>query len=402
MTSRERIITALKHREPDKIPFDLGGTESSGITGIAYNRLRKHLGLSRGKTQIFDVYQQITKIENDVRDILKVDTIPLLIEPVGWKPFTLTDGSQCHIPEKWNPVKEKGGDLVVRDNKGVIIARMPDAGYYFEPAFAPLSDVKEAAELTAYTDVIESFDWPSFADESMDTIEQRARRLFEETELAIVANLQLHLLAAGQQLRGYETFMVDLLLNKHLVHTLFEMLTNAYIRRCERYLDRVGKYIQIVLINDDLGTQSGPMLSPECYSEMLWPYQKRLFRFLKEKSGAFLLFHSCGSVHRFIPSLIEAGIDALNPVQVSAEGMDTGKLKKQYGRDITFWGGGCDTQQVLCHGTAQEIKDEVRRRIDDLARGGGFVFTQVHNIQPDVPPENIMAMFEAFSQYRDY
>ena len=401
MTSRERIIRALKHNEPDRIPLDLGGTESSGITGIAYNRLRNYLGLTQGKTQIFDVYQQICKIESDVRDIVLPDTIPLLIEPLKWKPFVLPDGSHCQIPEKWCPKKEPNGDLVVTNSKGKVIARMPDKGFYFDPAIAPLAAVENPAELNAYADEIKSCDWPFFADESLNSIAERAAYLFKNTDFAIVANLQLHLLAAGQQLRGYETFMIDLLMNKPLVHALFEMLTDAYVRRCKRYLERVGKFIQVILLNDDLGTQNGPMLSLDCYREMLWPYQKKLFEFIKTRTDAFILFHSCGSVYEFIPSLIEIGVDALNPVQVSAAEMDTRRLKKQFGKDITFWGGGCDTQMILPNGTKEQIQDEVKHRIDDMAEGGGFVFTQVHNIQPDVKPENIMAMYHAFRKYAD-
>jgi uroporphyrinogen decarboxylase len=160
--------------------------------------------------------------------------------------------------------------------------------------------------------------------------------------------------------------------------------------------------VQVVLVNDDLGTQQGPMLSIDCYKEMIWPYQKQLFSRIKQKADVFLLLHSCGSVYRFIPYLIEAGIDALNPVQVSAAEMDSAKLKKEFGKDVTFWGGGCDTQRVLNSGTTYEIEEEVKRRIDDLAPGGGFVFTQVHNIQPDVPPASIMTMIETFDKYRGY
>ena len=384
------------------VPLDLGGTESSGISGIAYSRLREHLRLGPGKTQIFDVCQQIVKIEEDVRVIIRPDTVPLLIEPVGWKPFVLPDGSSCSIPEKWNPELDVHGDLVVRNNDGTVSARMPAGGFYFESAYAPLARVDGPAVLDAHMADIESFDWPSYADESLDTITARAQKLFEETELAIVANLQLHLLAAGQILRGYEQFMVDLLLNKPLAHALLEQLCDAYIGRCERYLGHVGGFVHVVLVNDDLGTQAGPMLSPGLYREMIWPYQKRLFGFIKSKTDAFILFHSCGSVYRFIPSLIEAGIDALNPVQVSAAEMDTKRLKREFGSSITFWGGGCDTQHVLRNGTPEDIRNEVKRRVDDLSGGGGFVFTQVHNIQPDVPPENIMAMYGAFEQCRSY
>jgi len=400
MTPRERILAALRHREPDMVPLDLGGTESSGITGIAYNRLREHLALGVGETRIFDVYQQLAEVEDDLREVLRLDTVPLFMEPRVWKPDVLPDGSPCHVPEKWNPERDESGGLVVRNGRGIVTARMPSGGFYFEPVSPPLADVTTPGDLARHEDVVESHDWPSHLDEPPDTIAERAERLYEETDFAVIANLQLHLLAAGQFLRGYENFMVDLLLNKPLAHALFEMLVEAYIRRCDRYFEKTAGYVQVVLVNDDLGTQTGPMLSLDVYREMLMPYQKRLFSHIKEKSGAFLLFHSCGSVRDFIPFLIEAGVDALNPVQVSAAGMDTGSLKKEFGKDLVFWGGGCDTQHVLCRGTARRIREEVKRRMDDLAPGGGFVFTQVHNIQPDVPPENIMAMYEAFMEYR--
>lgn len=287
MTPRERVIETLNHREPDMIPLDLGGTESSGITGIAYNRLRKHLGLGTGATQIFDVFQQITKIEDDVRSLIRPDTVPLLFEPEKWKPFSLPDDSHCSIPEKWNPEHDDRGGWIVRDSEGIVCARMPSGGYYFEPACAPLAGVSNVNELHAFDHIIETFDQPFFADESLETLTNRAQRLFMETDDAIVANLQFHLLAAGQQLRGYENFMVDLLLNKDLAHALLAKLCEAYIRRSESYLESVGNSIQVVLLNDDLGIQNGPMLSPDCYREMLWPYQKRLIGSIREKTEAF-------------------------------------------------------------------------------------------------------------------
>jgi len=395
MTSRERVVAALRHQEPDRIPLDIGGTESSGFTAIAYNRLRAHLGLPQGRTQIFDVYQQVVKIEDDVREALGIDTVPLIIEPRRWKPFTLPDESPCEIPELWCP-EPQGGGLGVRDEAGHIIARMPEGGLYFEPVYAPLADVADPSQLDDHAATIEAFDWPSYADESLDDIAARAKHLFETTDYAIVGNLLVHLLAAGQLLRGYEQFMMDLLVNQPLAHTLLERLTDAYIRRADRYLDAVGDCLQVVLVNDDLGTQAGPMLSPDCYREMIFPYQKRLFGHIKgRRPDLFLLFHSCGSVYRFIPSLIEAGVDALNPVQVSAAEMDTATLKREFGRDLTFWGGGCDTQHVLNSGDPQAIAAEVTRRVADLSPGGGFVFTQVHNIQPDVAPANVVGMVDA-------
>jgi len=277
MNSRERIVAALQHKEADRIPFDLGGTESSGITGIAYNNLRRHLGLGPGQTQIFDVYQQIAKIEEDVRAVLPSDTIPLLIEPKRWKPFVLPDGSACQIPEKWNPVKDARGDWVVKNSQGMVTARLPQQGFYFESVYAPLSRVEKPGELAAYADDIESFDWPFYADETWADLAGRAQHLFEHTDRAVVANLQLHLLAAGQILRGYENFMIDLAADQKLAHALLARLTEAYLARCERYFEQVGAYVQVVLVNDDLGTQQGPMMSPDCYRRMIRPYQKRLF-----------------------------------------------------------------------------------------------------------------------------
>jgi len=401
MTPRQRISAALNHQQPDRIPLDLAGTESSGLTAIAYNSLRSHMNLPPDPPQVFDTYQQVVKIGDDLRRALEIDTVPLHIEPRRWKPFTLPDGSPCRIPEKWNP-QPQDGDLVVRDTDGNVAARMPAGGFYFEPVHASLAAVASPAELDKHARAIESFDWPAHADESIDDIAARAERLFTETDYAVVANFQFHLLAAGQILRGYQQFMIDLLADPPLAHAILARLCDAYCRRAEALLARVGSFIQVVLVNDDLGTQNAPLLSPDCYRSMILPYQKRLFAFIKSRTDAALLMHSCGAVAEFIPSLLDAGIDALNPVQVSAAGMDTAELKRRFGRHLTFWGGGCDTQQILRAASPQQIEQEVKRRIDQLAPGGGFVFTQVHNIQPDVPPENILAMYRAFKKYRDY
>jgi len=401
MTSRERVVAALKHQQGDRVPLDIGGIESSGITGIAYAKLREHLGLPAGAPRIFDTMQQIVVVEDDMRRMLEIDTVPLFPEPKRYKPGELSDGAACEIPEGWNPERDNG-DWVVRNATGAVVARMPAGGFYFEPCSPPLADVTQTSELDAHTDAITSFDWPSYVDESMVDIGARAKKLFEETDYAIVANLGLHLLAAGQILRGFENFMVDLLVNKTLAHAILERLTDAYIERADAYLAEVGPYVHAVVVNDDLGIQAGPMLSIDCYREMIWPYQKRLFAFIKSKTDAVLVLHSCGSVYRFIPLLIEVGVEALNPVQVSAAEMDTARLKREFGGDLAFWGGGCDTQHVLNAGSPEEIDAEVKCRIDDLAPGGGFVFTQVHNIQPDVPSENVVAMLDAFRKYRDH
>jgi len=398
MTPRERILTTLQHQEPDRIPLDIGGLESSGISGIAYNRLRGHLGLPQGLTQVIDPYQQVVRVAPDVLDALEIDAVPLILEPREWKDATLPDGSTCQVPAKWTPQADPDGGWRVTDDAGHVVGRMPASGFYFEPVYAPLSDVKEPAELDAHLDAIESYDWPSFADETPDDLVARAKELFTETDKAVVFNLQCHLLAAGMTLRGYEQMMVDLLTDEPFVHGLLRRLVDGYVSRIEQLLPRLDPFIQVVLVNDDLGSQNGPLISLDLYRELLLPYQREMFGAIRRCTSAALLMHSCGSMAAFIPDLIDAGVDALNPVQVSAADMDSAELKRTFGDRLTFWGGGCDTQRVLGRGTPADVAAEVARRVADFAPGGGFVFTQVHNIQANVPPENIVAMVNALRQ----
>ena len=395
MTSRERILTALEHKEPDRAPVDLGGTESSGITGIAYNRLKEHLGL-RGGAQIFDVSQMIAKVEDPVLEILGCDAAPLLIEPREWKPWELQDGSPAEIPAKVNLHRLENGGIVRLSEDGQVVARSTPGGYYLDDVSPPLANASSTADIEKY-EFFGNFDWPDYLDETYDDLRQKARKLYQESDRLIVGNLWVHIFAAGQSLRGFENFMMDLAADQKLAHCLMENLMNAYMDRVSKYAEAVGEYVQVIEVNDDLGAQFGPQLSPELYRKMIKPYHRKLWGYIKEKTGRYLLLHSCGSVYDFIPDFIETGIDALNPVQTSARNMDTAMLKREFGSQISFWGGGCDTQRVLPFGTPDEVREEVKRRVNDLAPGGGFVFTQVHNIQPDVPPENILAMYEALS-----
>jgi len=213
-----------------------------------------------------------------------------------------------------------------------------------------------------------------------------------------VFNLCCHFLAAGQLLRGYENFMIDLMTDENMVKKLLDILIEAYCARIDRLAPLLHSSMDVVLLNDDLGTQNAPMIAPSLYRRLIKPYQKILFKHGKKSFGAPILFHTCGAVKEFIPDLIEVGVDALNPVQVSANDMNPAELKRDFGNDITFWGGGVDTQTVLNKKTPNEVMDAVKKSVDTLAPGGGFVFCQVHNIQPDVPPENVIAMFDALDQ----
>jgi len=396
MTSRERIIAALEHRQPDRVPVDLGASESSGIMGIAYNRLKDHLGLD-GQTKIYDIGQMIAKVEEPVLDTVQADAMALLIEPRRWKPWTLQDGSPCQIPEGLEIVEDNGGWAIPRDD-GTPAARCPQGGYYFDPVNPPLADAECPAHIEAGIEHLESFDWPDYMDETYEELGAKARCLHEETDRCIVGNLWVHVFAAGQILRGFENFMVDLAADRELAHHLMGRLVDCYAPRVEKYIDTVGEFVDVIQVNDDLGTQNGTQISPDLYREMVKPYHRRLWEMIKRLSGKPLLLHSCGSLYDVIPDLIEIGVDAINPVQVSAANMDGALLKREFGDDLTFWGGGCDTQQVLGRATPERVKDEVRYRVDQFADGGGFVFCQVHNIQHNVPPENVMAMYEALGE----
>ena len=201
---------------------------------------------------------------------------------------------------------------------------------------------------------------------------------------------------------GMQNYLMSLASDPKLANYLMDKITDIYIESCNNYLDEIGSYIQVFVYYDDLNSQNGWMINPETYRKMIKPKQRRLVDAIKKKTSAKLFFHACGAVFDLIPDLIDLGFDILNPVQVSARGMDTRHLKQTYGKEITFWGGGVDTQHVLPFGTQAEVVDEVKRRIDDLAPGGGFVFAAIHNIQSQVPPENIVALFDTALEYGKY
>jgi uroporphyrinogen decarboxylase len=343
----------------------------------------------------------ICKVEEPVLKAARGDAIPLLMEPKEWKPWILADGSQAEIPAKTNLKKLNTGEVVQLSEDGRVVARSTPDGYYLDNVAPPLADACSVNDIEKY-ELFRNFDLPGYVDETYEDLGRKAQKLYSGTDYLIVGNLWVHVYAAGQSLRGFENFMMDLAADQKIAHCLMDNLVNAYMDRVSKYAESVGKYVQIIEVNDDLGTQYGPQLNPELYRKMVKPYHKKLWGYIKEKTGSYLLLHTCGSVYDFIPDFIQMGIDALNPVQVSARNMDTAKLKREFGSDICFWGGGCDTQKILPFGTPDEVKQEVKRRIHDLAPGGGFVFTQVHNIQPDVPPENIMAMYDAVREYGAY
>ncbi len=397
MTSRERVVLALQHQEPDRVPIDLGAMFSTGIMGIAYNKLKAYLGIRGGRTRMYDLGQQLAEPEREVLEAVGADVLPLLMsEPKKWKPATLPDGSPCEVPESFNPELQPDGSYVLRDDAGRITRRMPKDGLYFDGVYHALADVDTIEKL-------EEWDFTSVpSDEMLEDLHERARHLYETTDYAIMLNGAGGIYEWAQGLRGWDKFMMDLAAAPEFAGALLDKLVDACIERLDKVLPAVEGYVQVIQTGDDLGLQDGPQLSPRLYREVVKPRHKRLFAAIKERTSTPIFLHTCGSVYEFIPDFIEMGVDVLNPVQVSAANMDTKRLKDEFGSQISFWGGGCDTQHVLPFGTPEQVREEVKRRIEDLAPGGGFVFNQVHNIQADVPPENIMAMFDAAREFGRY
>jgi uroporphyrinogen decarboxylase len=403
VNKRDRVLSALNHQEPDRVPVDLGGTDVSGISAIAYKNLKSYLGLNISNIRVFDPYQQLATVEEEILTIVRGDVRPIMIQAKEFKPGKLSDGSPCEIPAKWNPRVRDDGAEVVLDQCGNIIAVRPLEGQFFNPVYEPLRDCQSADDLDGHMEDIINSDMPAFSDMTFEEMGAVARQFREQTDYLLVGgNFAAHILAGSQFLRGWDVFLLDLLEHPVFAETLMDRLADAHCKRFDKYWAAVGQYLDVVAVHDDLGTQVAPILSPELYRKMIKPYHRKVYSHIKKKSGAFVFLHSDGSIYQLIPDLIEAGVDILNPVQVTAANMDTKKLKAEFGDNLVFWGGGCDTQRILPRGTRGEIRDEVKRRIDDLAPGGGFVFSQVHNILPEVPPENIMAMYEAVWEFGKY
>jgi len=397
----------LEHKQPERVPIDLGGMLSTGIMGMAYNKLKAYLGIKSDQTRIYDYRQQLAAPEIQILERIGADVLPILIsEPKKWKKSKLPDGSSCKVPEWFSPETLSDGSQVLRDSEGHIIAKMPKNGYYFDSMYHPLENITTVKELRKLDEkVLCSTMWssfPSLFNESiLNALHKRAKHLYETTDYALMLNTG-GIYEWAQDLRGWGNFMMDLAINPEFAGVLLDKLVEVSIKRLEQILPVVEGYVQVIVTGDDLGTQNGPQLSPKLYKKIVKPRHKCLYQYIKEHTSAYLFLHTCGSVYEFIPDFIEMGVDIINPVQVSAKDMDTRRLKKEFGKDITFWGGGCDTQKVLPFGTPREGTEEVKRRIEDLAPSGGFVFTQVHDIQTGTPPQNIMAMYDAASKYGKY
>ena len=414
MTSRERVLAAIAHKEADRVPIDQGSMRSTGFMAIAYNRLKRHLGIDGEPTFMYDLVQQLAQPDQWFLDRFHIDSVDLgraLSADDPRRPWTLPDGSCCTVPSWYQPERLADGTLVVRNAEGTVIAQMPAGALYMDQAVWPLAapdGLDRFEPLAGHMALVNwagipaaGYDQP-LTDERLDSIAAAARRLYETTDYAICISAGCNLFEWSQFLFGMENTYYYIGAEKKKYASFLDRLAEVHMENLRRLMPKVRGCVQLVVVGDDLGMQTGPQLSRASYRELFLPRHKRIYGLAKELSGAHIFMHNCGGVFSLIPDLIEAGVEVLNPVQTSARHMEPERLKREYGRDITFWGGGCDTQHLLVPGTPEEVRDDVRRRLEIFMPGGGYVWNQVHNVLSDVPPQNAEAMLDAAWEFGRY
>lgn len=408
MASRARVLYSLNHRQPDRVPVDLSGYRSSGIAAIAYPKLRTALGLEPRSVDVYDPVQQLAIVHEDVLDLFGVDTIELgrgfCLEDKWWTDWTLPDGSPCRMPV-WARPEKVGTDWVLRSPSGRAIARMPEGSIVFDQVYWPFLDDEE--DLTRIEELYPEHMWTGIASPpgpsvtSTEELAAGARALRAGTDRAILGLFGGNLLEMGQFYYRMDNFLAMLGEEPERVHRFLDALVEIHLRNLERYLAAVGDSIDVIVFGDDLGAQNSPQISPRMYREFFKPRHAIMWARAKQLANVKVMLHCCGAVRPLLPDIIDAGLDAINPVQISCRGMDAEGLKRDFGRDLTFWGGGCDTQRTLPQGTPEEVRQHVLHQCEVMAPGGGFVFQQVHNIMANVPAANILSMYQAVREYNE-
>lgn len=383
-TSRARVIDAVSHREPDKVPLDIGSHDCSGIALKCYAGVRDLLGLPQKEASVHSMTQQTASIDDDFADKAEIDV----------RSVTCGDFEQPYNSEE---LHIEGTYETIRDVYGVTWKKPIDGGHYFDMTAHPFAGNPSLKALEDYC-------WPDMSEPSLSAhMKEAADRITYQERRAYCLERQYGgVWETALWLCGFEEMFCNMMLEKEFSHRLMEISTQMRMAYWRNAVNEVEDTLVIVSEADDLATQNSLMVSKELYMEMVHPYHKKLFRFIRGLTEKPLMinYHSCGAVREMIPILIEEGIDIINPVQVSASGMDLAELKREFGKDLTFWGAAVDSQHTLQEGTKEEIFDEVKAHIDILAPGGGYVFAPIHNIQANVPPKNVCYMLEAFYKYR--
>ncbi|MFQ5805962.1 MAG: uroporphyrinogen decarboxylase family protein [Phycisphaerae bacterium] len=407
MTGSERVLSAIHRQEPDRVPIDCGAMRSTGIQAIAYNSLKAYLSIEGGHTRVYDMVQQLAEPEDDYLERFNIDAINAgrdFAPPGEWKEWTLPDGSPCKVPA-YVKLEREGRDWLARSDDGHSVGRMAESATYFSQTCYPLDCTDWRSRLDDLPGLMARVIWaacpePMYAgglsDANIGRISAHVRRLRERDDRAVMIAFGANLFEWGSYLRRMDNFLMDLAAAPADAEALLDKLVEVHLTDADRLLPVLGGNVDLIQLGDDLGMESGLLFSPKMYRRFFKPRLKTIVGHVRKLNPNLSVFlHSCGSIYPLIGDLIEVGIDVINPVQISAKNMEPARLKREFGNDITFWGGGCDTQAVLPRATPQQVRDHVRRNSDTFAPGGGFVFCQVHNLLAEVPPENIVAMYEA-------
>jgi uroporphyrinogen decarboxylase len=416
MTPRQRVRAVLDGKMPDRVPIDLGSSTASGIMTIGYNKLRADLGINGSLAKQYRNVMQLAWVEKEVIDKFHIDVIDagqnFLKSDDDWKEWTLNNGSKCLIP-KYVPIKRDKDGTVYMYNKDYskIIGKQPRTSLYVDQVYWPYGELdaiprefkdKDLVEFTWAVSTQPPWNLNIFDDEQYKLFCDGIKELYETTDLSIMLVVGSSLFEYISFLRGMENFFMDVVSDKKGVHRLVEKLTENNIAFLDKILKGVGQYVDSMEFGDDLGWMKGPLVSPDIYRELFKNYHKKANDFVHDNSNTKIFLHCCGSIYELIPDLIEANFDILNPIQTTAKDMEPEKLKKEFGKDIIFWGGCCDVRKVLPLGTPKDVEEDVKRKMAILGEGGGLVFAPEHNIMADVPPKNVIAMMEAAYKYGKY
>ena len=419
MTSRERVLAALDHKEPDRVPIDLGGSAVTGIMVTTYAGLRRALGVNATPPKVSDLLQMLADVELPVLEKLGCDIVPLLprlrffgVAFEDWKPWRTFDGTDVLVPGQFNYRVDDNGDLLISpggDIRKGPRGRMPKNGYYFD--IIPHQEPIDWDNLNP-DEFAEQFQ--PYTDDMLEHLRTAAEQLYRNTDRALLGSFgqgglgDLPAVLAPEMevpkgLRNFDDWMVAHLTHPQYIKEIYARQTAQAIENLKLYREAVGDRIAVIFISGtDFGTQRGEFISPDLYRELYLPFHKQINDWVHANTSWKTFFHTCGSIYHLIPSFIEAGVDVLNPVQCSAANMEPHRLKQEFGDEVVFWGGGVDTQKTLPFGTPDEVRQEVAERIRIFAPGGGYVFNSIHNIQAKTPVENVLAMFESAREHGRY
>ncbi|POP34249.1 hypothetical protein C3B58_03735 [Lactonifactor longoviformis] len=409
MTSRERIRKAINHEETEELPIDLGGTKASGIHVDEYLEVAQMLGLEVGIPKVYDQFQMLARVEEPMLSRFKCDVIQLEnvcetweLDNKDWKRWTTGKGHTVQVPGGFAPEYDDEGYLILRNKKGRKVAFMPKKdGLYFEryndPALAVSADDDHLMDPEEWRKSI-----PLYRDEELKLLGQRAKDLHNHTEYSVSGGFGKLRMTSTSIFAGHEftDWLCRLCTDPEYVYEILEATADRAIENLKLYLEAVEPYIDTIFMSTtDYGTQDRELFHPDIFRDLYLPNLKKVNDYVHSHSHAKTMYHSCGSIRNILGYMIEAGVDIINPVQTTAAGMDPAALKEEFGKDLVFWGGGADTQTTLQFGTPEEVRAQVRERIDIFRKGGGFVFNPVHNIQYGVRPENVIAMYDEAIRY---